>query len=100
MTCPTESFITDSFGTFFYPKKLQALIETFIAKQTPFIFAHPSPMFQPSEDLLAIIKKRDIGLEMQWSPQETILQHDVAGWFITHGGWNSVQEAFEYKVPL
>jgi len=37
---------------------------------------------------------------MNWSPQQTILQHEVTGWFITHGGWNGVQECFEHEVPL
>ncbi|THU79706.1 hypothetical protein K435DRAFT_875155 [Dendrothele bispora CBS 962.96] len=25
--------------------------------------------------------------------------HPATGWFISHGGWNSTQEAFVYRVP-
>ncbi|KAF9461362.1 hypothetical protein BDZ94DRAFT_1299257 [Collybia nuda] len=94
-----------SFGTFSHPpqpEKLQVLIETLISHQIPFFFSHPSP--QPiatlSEDLRILIQESGLGMTMQWCPQEMILGHEATGWFITHGGWNGIQESFLYKVPL
>ncbi|KAJ4480020.1 hypothetical protein J3R30DRAFT_2566107 [Lentinula aciculospora] len=99
-----KSLIYISFGTFFWPpqlEKLIVLIETLIANQTPFIFSHSSPLATNlSSEFLTLIRDSGIAMEMAWSPQETILQHEVTGWFITHGGWNSIQESFEHKVPL
>ncbi|KAJ3744145.1 hypothetical protein DFH05DRAFT_1525159 [Lentinula detonsa] len=99
-----RSLIYISFGTFFWPpeqEKLVAVIETLLANQIPFIFSHSSPMANNlSTEFLASINNSGFAMEMVWSPQETILQHKVTGWFITHGGWNSIQEAFEHKVPL
>ncbi|KAJ3855119.1 hypothetical protein EV368DRAFT_62701 [Lentinula lateritia] len=100
----TKSLIYISFGTFFWPpqqEKLTALIETLLANRIPFIFSHSSPLATNlSDEFLASIENSGIAMEMGWSPQETILQHEVTGWFITHGGWNSIQESFEHKVPL
>ncbi|KAF9065350.1 hypothetical protein BDP27DRAFT_1424914 [Rhodocollybia butyracea] len=92
-----------SFGTIFFPpqqEKLVALLEALIENQVPFLLAHASPIFQPSGDFFTLIKDSGIGMAMPWTPQETILQHEVTGWFVTHGGWNSIQESFQYKVPL
>ncbi|KAK6011045.1 hypothetical protein OSTOST_23881 [Ostertagia ostertagi] len=36
----------------------------------------------------------------QWLPQSDILQHPKTKAFITHGGYNSVQEAIRGGVPL
>ncbi|KAJ3795634.1 hypothetical protein GGU11DRAFT_872616 [Lentinula aff. detonsa] len=97
-----KSLVYISFGTFAYPpqpEKLQMLIKTLIDHQVPFLFSYPSPQ-ATEEEVQALIKESGIGMAMQWCPQEEILQHDVTGWFITHGGWNSVQESLEYRVPL
>ncbi|KIK62457.1 glycosyltransferase family 1 protein [Collybiopsis luxurians FD-317 M1] len=99
-----NSLIYISFGTFWWPpqqEKLVALIEALIANKKPFILSHASPLAAKIPDgLLTSIKSSGIGLALSWSPQETILHHEATGWFITHGGWNSIQESFEAKVPL
>jgi UDP:flavonoid glycosyltransferase YjiC (YdhE family) len=90
-------------GTIFFPpqhEKLVALIEVLIKNQVPFLFAHASPLFQPSDQFSTLIKDSGIGMAMPWSPQETVLQNEVTGWFVTHGGWNSIQESFQHNVPL
>jgi UDP:flavonoid glycosyltransferase YjiC (YdhE family) len=28
-----------------------------------------------------------------------VLKHAATGWFISHGGWNSLQEALSLRVP-
>jgi UDP:flavonoid glycosyltransferase YjiC (YdhE family) len=35
-----------------------------------------------------------------WVPQADVLAHQATGWFLTHGGSNSVLEAIRLKVPL
>ncbi|KAF8830639.1 hypothetical protein HHX47_DHR2001054 [Lentinula edodes] len=62
-------------------------------------FGNKSLLYFPAE----VKKKIDtsgIAMELGWSPQELILTHPVTGWFLTHGGWNSVQEAFTHRVPM
>ncbi|THV01912.1 UDP-Glycosyltransferase/glycogen phosphorylase [Dendrothele bispora CBS 962.96] len=98
-----KSVIYMSFGTLFWPvdeQKLWAVIEELLANETPVIFAHPSPFMKAiDEKKLAILKQSPIGMEFQYAPQEAILMHPATGWFISHGGWNSTQEGFMYKVP-
>lgn len=70
----------------------------------------------------AVRKKVDIyglGLLSKWSPQQTILSHpvrtldffwpggrltdrteQVTGWFVTHGGQNSILEAITAGIPM
>ncbi|KAJ3743562.1 hypothetical protein DFH05DRAFT_1618923 [Lentinula detonsa] len=76
-----------------------AVLEEPVDTKTPFFFAHPSPWITlPSE--LTNITESGCGMELTWSPQEIILSHPVTIWFITHGGWNSIQEALVYRIPL
>ncbi|THU84359.1 UDP-Glycosyltransferase/glycogen phosphorylase, partial [Dendrothele bispora CBS 962.96] len=97
-----KSVIYMSFGTFFWPKnpsKVWAVIEEILASGTPLVWAHPSPLCQVPEDKLKMLRESGITFETQWAPQEVILSHPATGWFISHGGWNSTQEAMIYKVP-
>ncbi|KIK52865.1 glycosyltransferase family 1 protein [Collybiopsis luxurians FD-317 M1] len=98
-----RSLIYISFGTFFVPSEIEkvwAVIEALITSETPFIFAHASPLLSVTEEKKAWINNSGVGLELSWSPQQVILEHEVTGWFLTHGGWNSIMEAFESKIPL
>ncbi|KAF5339270.1 hypothetical protein D9758_013333 [Tetrapyrgos nigripes] len=97
-----RSVVYMSFGTFFWPKnpeKVWAVIEELLATGTPLIWAHPSPFCVVPEDKLKLFQDSDIAFEMQWAPQKEILSHPVTGWFISHGGWNSAQEAMYYGIP-
>ncbi|KAH7878440.1 UDP-Glycosyltransferase/glycogen phosphorylase [Lentinula edodes] len=92
-----------SFGTIFWPaqpEKLWAIIDELIALRKPFILAHTSPLAQISDEKKKLILDSGIGMEMAWSPQEKILSHPATGWFVTHGGWNSTQEALAHRVPV
>lgn len=42
----------------------------------------------------------DIFVVNEWAPQDAILTHPATGWFLSHGGWNSLQESFAARVPL
>ncbi|KIK52850.1 glycosyltransferase family 1 protein [Collybiopsis luxurians FD-317 M1] len=99
----SKSLIYISFGTFFWPidqDRVWAVIDALLAKRQPFLFSHPSPFAQLSDEMKQKIVESGIGMELPWSPQELILAHPVTGWFLTHGGWNSLQEALKYCVPL
>ncbi|KAL0572328.1 hypothetical protein V5O48_009632 [Marasmius crinis-equi] len=98
-----NSLLYISFGTFFWPRdpsRIYAVIEELIQTRTPFLFAHASLLGNIPDDLKAKIHASGVGKEVGWAPQNAVLQHPATGWFITHGGWNSVQEALIYKVPL
>ncbi|KAK7472007.1 hypothetical protein VKT23_000114 [Stygiomarasmius scandens] len=91
-----------SFGTFFWPtdtEKVWAVIEVILASGTPLIWAHSSPLCQVPEGKLKLFHDSEIAFETQWAPQEVILSHPATGWFLSHGGWNSTQEAMLYRVP-
>ena len=92
-----------SFGSLFWPSdedKMWAAIEAFLANDVPIIFAHPSPFKKSlNEEKLRMLQESPIATEFEWAPQETILMHPATGWFVSHGGWNSTQEAFVYRVP-
>lgn len=92
-----------SFGTVFWPEdseRVWAVLDGLIEKRQPFLFSHPSPFQNFPDEMKKKIEASGIAMELRWSPQELILKHPVTGWFITHGGWNSMTEAFIHRVPL
>ncbi|KAL0580554.1 hypothetical protein V5O48_001462 [Marasmius crinis-equi] len=98
-----KSVIYISFGTNFWPSdpaKLYAVIDELIDSRHPFFLVCPSPFASVPDDVISKIRGSGIGYFTKWASQESILQHPATGWFITHCGWNSVQEAFRYRVPM
>ncbi|KAF9073099.1 hypothetical protein BDP27DRAFT_1289599 [Rhodocollybia butyracea] len=98
----SKSLLYISFGTVFWPEmsdRIWAVIEGLIEKRQPFLFSHSSAFQQFPEERKKQIADCGIAMELPWVPQERILSHPVTGWFCTHGGWNSMQEAFLYRVP-
>ncbi|KAJ3856268.1 hypothetical protein EV368DRAFT_78865 [Lentinula lateritia] len=92
-----------SFGTVWWSEqddRVWAVIDGLIEKRQPFLFSHPSPFMHFPAEVKKKIDTSGIAMELSWSPQELILTHPVTGWFLTHGGWNSVQEAFAHRVPM
>jgi hypothetical protein len=92
-----------AFGTIFYPKdatKLHAFIDELIASETPFLWSHASPMAKVPEELANKINTSGHGYHTNWVPQRAVLRHTATGWFVSHGGWNSAQEAISHRVPM
>ncbi|KAH9476192.1 UDP-glycosyltransferase 84A1 [Psilocybe cubensis] len=98
-----KSVVYMSFGTVFWPTKqdyIGEVINAFIEKNMPFIICYASPFASLSEDLIVKINSSGIGLVSKWVPQQYILNHPATGWFVTHGGHNSVMEALGSGIPM
>jgi len=92
-----------SFGSFHWPsvpEYVDELIDALIAKKAPFIFAHASPNATLSEQLVERVQSSGLGMITKWSPQQFILNHPATGWFVSHGGFNSVTESLASGIPL
>jgi hypothetical protein len=84
------------------------------------ILAHAALRAKISEQQQERIKSSGLGMLTAWSPQQFILNHPVldpylsfswlntqnkilpqaTGWFVTHGGFNSVIESLGSGIPL
>ncbi|KAF5386435.1 hypothetical protein D9757_005829 [Collybiopsis confluens] len=98
-----RSVLYISFGTLIWPaepEKLWAIIDELVSARKPFILGCTSPIAHISEEKIRMISESGIGMMMSWLPQEKILSHPATGWFVTHGGWNSTQEALIHRVPV
>jgi hypothetical protein len=92
-----------AFGTTYYPRdpcKVHAFIEELLATGTPFLWAHASPHAHVPPELAATISASGWALHVDWVLQRDVLRHAAIGWFVSHGGWNSVQEALCLGVPM
>jgi len=92
-----------SFGTLFWPtdsEHIDELIEALIEKKAPFIFTCASPRAELLEQREEKIKLSGLGILTTWAPQQFILNHPATGWFVTHGGFNSVIESLGSGIPL
>jgi len=92
-----------SFGTINWPsvpEYVDELIDALIEKKAPFILALASPRAKTSEQQAERIKLSGLGMLTTWSPQQFILNHPATGWFVTHGGFNSVTESLASGIPL
>ena len=39
-------------------------------------------------------------IQNSWVDQQAILQHPSVGWFLSHGGWNSISESMVQGIPM
>lgn len=79
--------------------------------------SNASPFGTVPDEVVAKVKAYGHGLLSKWSPQQTILAHpvcwfipcllasvshhtQVTGWFVTHGGQNSIVESITLGVPM
>uniref|UniRef100_A0A8H7XNL3 Glycosyltransferase family 1 protein n=1 Tax=Psilocybe cubensis TaxID=181762 RepID=A0A8H7XNL3_PSICU len=98
-----NSVLLISFGTIFWPTVhgyIEEVIEALVEKKFPFIITHASPFAKISENLVQKVQATGIGLISKWVPQQYILDHPATGWFMTHGGQNSVLEALGSGIPM
>ncbi|KAI0674843.1 UDP-Glycosyltransferase/glycogen phosphorylase [Trametes maxima] len=103
-TSGEKSLLYISFGSIFWPvktpEKLWAALDVVMEKKIPFILSHGSPMAVVPDEIKEKVKAYGKGLLSPWSPQQTILEHPVTGWFLAHGGHNGVTEAICAGVPF
>ncbi|KAJ7136275.1 hypothetical protein C8R46DRAFT_615007 [Mycena filopes] len=102
-----KSVLYISFGSFFFPtataKLIEVLLNTLLALNQPFPFvlglgAQMAALPQP---LIQRVNATGKGLICDfWVEQRAVLQHPALGWFLTHGGFNSMTEALTQGVPL
>ncbi|KAJ7053057.1 hypothetical protein C8F01DRAFT_1331286 [Mycena amicta] len=96
-----------SFGSFFFPiatpKHVEALIDTLLSLENPFpfVFALAGSMASLPQQLIDRVNSSGKGLICNfWVEQRAILQHEALGWFLTHGGFNSVTESLVEGIPM
>ncbi|CDU25009.1 um12340 [Sporisorium scitamineum] len=114
---PASSVVYISFGTMFRPQPAQLveMLETFVSEMRLNPDFRLLFTFGGSKDLVSscppAFSPRVSALESQllasgramltnWVDQHLVLQHPAVGWFLSHGGWNSCQEAMLAGKPL
>ncbi|KAJ6571464.1 hypothetical protein B0H19DRAFT_1130031 [Mycena capillaripes] len=102
-----RSVLYISFGSLFFPVATSELIEALVntlldlEKPFPFIFALGGMMAKLPKDLIERVNSSGKGLVCDfWVDQRAILRYGAVGWFLTHGGFNSVAESLSQGIPL
>ncbi|KAJ6575655.1 hypothetical protein DFH09DRAFT_1031821 [Mycena vulgaris] len=102
-----KSVLYISFGSLFFPivtpQLVEALVNTLLhlEKHFPFIFALGGKMASLPKAFIETVNASGKGLICDfWVEQRAILQHAALGWFLTHGGFNSVSESLSQGIPL
>ncbi|KAJ7711026.1 hypothetical protein B0H14DRAFT_700597 [Mycena olivaceomarginata] len=102
-----KSLLYISFGSVFFPVKTPRLVEALIDALLnlelpfPFIFALGGQMASLPAPLIQRVHESGKGLICDfWVEQAALLQHGAVGWFLTHGGFNSVSESLTQGIPL
>ncbi|KAJ7751878.1 hypothetical protein DFH07DRAFT_825755 [Mycena maculata] len=102
-----RSVLYISFGSFFFPlatpQLIEALVNTLLDLDNPFpfIFALGGKMASLPREIIDRVNSSGRGLVCEsWVEQRAILQHAGVGWFLTHGGFNSITESLSQGIPL
>ncbi|OSD03899.1 glycosyltransferase family 1 protein [Trametes coccinea BRFM310] len=98
-----RSLLYISFGSIFWPMKapeqLWAFLDAAMELGIPFLLSHASPFAVIPDSVREKVHEYGKALVAPWVPQQLVLNHPVTGWFVTHGGHNSVLEALSAGVP-
>ncbi|KAJ7751888.1 hypothetical protein DFH07DRAFT_921892 [Mycena maculata] len=102
-----KSVLYISFGSLFFPittpELVEALVDTLLnlEKPFPFVFALGGKLASLPKELIERVNSSGKGLVCDfWVEQRAILQHGSVGWFLTHGGFNSITESLSQGIPL
>ncbi|KAJ6575624.1 hypothetical protein DFH09DRAFT_1150729 [Mycena vulgaris] len=102
-----KSVLYISFGSMFFPiatpQIIEALVNTLLhlEKPFPFVLALGGKMASLPKELIETVNASGKGLICDfWVEQHAILQHAALGWFLTHGGFNSISESLSQGIPL
>ncbi|KAL8280736.1 hypothetical protein RQP46_006740 [Phenoliferia psychrophenolica] len=84
------------------PHLVHALVETLLDLEEPFpfVFALGGKMASLPPELVEKVNSSGKGLVCGWVAQRELLQSGAVGWFLSHGGWNSVSESLSQGIPL
>ncbi|CAO2144276.1 unnamed protein product [Urochloa humidicola] len=97
------SVVYVSFGSVarLFPAQVAELAAGLEASGLPFVWAAKEDAASGGIDAGFEDRVRDRGLVVRgWAPQMAILAHPAVGGFMTHCGWNSVQESLVHGVPM
>ncbi|GLJ48689.1 hypothetical protein SUGI_1026940 [Cryptomeria japonica] len=84
-------------------KQLEELALGVEATRRPFLWVVRSDLMKGSKAILPagfLERVRDRGCLVSWVPQLEVLSHPSIACFVTHCGWNSVQESITMGVPM
>ncbi|KAJ7839247.1 hypothetical protein B0H14DRAFT_2787613 [Mycena olivaceomarginata] len=104
-----KSVLYISFGSVFFPVKtprlVEALIDVLLNLELPFPFISHSEhrwrhSLPPSSSACTKVGRDSSQICDFWVEQAALLQHGAVGWFLTHGGFNSVSESLTQGIPL
>lgn len=98
-----RSVLYFSLGTVYWPsepEKVWAFLDVLVEMRIPFIMSHAVRYAAVPDSVVQKINNYGHGLLTTWSPQQLVLSHSATGWFVTHGGHNSVIEAVSAGVPM
>ncbi|KAJ7734357.1 hypothetical protein DFH07DRAFT_754405, partial [Mycena maculata] len=102
-----KSVLYISFGSFIFPVCTPELVEKLVEilmgleKPFPFIFGLAGKLASLPKEMIEWVNSSGKGLVCDsWVEQRAILQHGGVGWFLTHGGFNSVTESLSQGIPL
>ncbi|KAJ6596327.1 hypothetical protein DFH09DRAFT_129897 [Mycena vulgaris] len=102
-----KSVLYISFGSLFFPlatpELVEALVNTLLSleKPFPFIFALGGKLASLPKQLIQRVNSSGKGLICEfWVEQRAILRYGAVGWFLTHGGYNSMSESLSQGIPL